>query len=254
MMCYVKGPPPRAMLEPQNENKGRWRGAGDMAKWFLVSFKDNDREPLDPFTCHPDTWWFVNSSLELRNERALFGGRPRRSVLVRPSLNPPRVDQIRTWDFVLGPVRAWEAWDLADHRGFSMQGIEYMSPSNHLRIWRENDDDQGICIDDIENRVSILGQVELYIDKGQRWIDSEIDRIRAVSGFADTDEVLELLVAVDAVFVPTYHLNRGWSLCDVWRMSDEDIEAQAEIMGETAQKLRKRMERRQLAAERHGNG
>lgn len=186
-----------------------------------------------------------------------FGGAVRRRISVRPGAVYDLVDDyIFTWNTILSPIMALEAWRQCVSWKMELQGICLFDGTVTYRFYKLADlGEQSMYAFIVEEDGKVL---QNWTDKfrdahRERFVDAKIEGDTEVywPKMFETPHVsakmIELLMCMDDF--PTIPL-ANWRVSGVWRVETDLLLAQARLFDMTLNQLVTRLERRQSAAER----
>lgn len=250
---YVIGPPPLDMIIHRVDDK--WRGRDDLHSLVHLKMCDEKKQPLNPERIMLNEELFVTSRCRAQNNRAAYGGMIYREVFARPTTRPAdlTVDPILEWGDLLGPIQAWEAWEVTVNESMAYQGIELLDGKGRYRIYLPD------------------STVTTVIGFGLQLIDTLrpgnlMQALRRVWDVLETQDMHRLadMIVEDSKFIDNYDVALGlllitefigetrvsWRLPDIWRLIDHEVRVQAQAFDLKPEHLLERIERRRRAIER----
>lgn len=185
-----------------------------------------------------------------------YGAFVKRRFYLRPAEADENPVKLARWEDLLAPIKAWEAWKVAEGLDMGLQGILFVEPTAGKpafhRIWR-----------------SLSGGLKYTASKGDLVKDGtsflheiaetckeEALELRSSLGLEDAWSVDEtaLLLAIDkadrAGALPFHPGDWGWDVSNIWHTDPDSMEVQAERFGYSVKRLKERLERRKAAADR----
>jgi hypothetical protein len=223
-----------------------------------MEMRNRDKTWVDPEALAPGSVLYARTSYDVECGPH-FGGDVSRKVFVSTPNEWVTPDQVVrnqiTWIDLLGPIRSWEAWQMAMTSSMAYQGIEYVHPDgSRFRIYLDDPHDVTSMRFGVEEK-DVLDDLTFLAESVKKSLAHHLydqaDRITAGNkNLDDADVSLNLLIGEELIEEPLAGL--GWRVADVWRLKMKDLRIQAKQFGlKKGDYLLNRLKRREAASLRH---
>jgi hypothetical protein len=252
MIGYLRGPPPEGMFEQRSPKK--WHGLGRQRRLAGITC----RLPLSLDRVPQHLVLRVLVAYNARNIKPGFGCLVERNVMLRifdGEIPDTDHDLLMEWDEILAPIQAWEAWQVAESRNLTLQGIVYNHPDGEYRIY-EDGWKTGLTFELYRKNGTVEDLSPLlrtYASEAPITLDEQADAALENNCYLESLdwETVRFLFVMDRYVTLPHAKNVGWKVSDIWRLSPEAIEEQAKRFNlKEGSHLVTRLTRRNAAAKR----